>query len=198
MFPTKEEMCKTMLRFAEHYESPEFRGKIFTLDEFKAWYSKGGEFTYYTDWGGYNIPSYAFKPFKEGSFKNLTEDEKSVLAVLPNSEFYLIATDETDYALRHEMAHAFYYLNPDYAIQVREILKDLPKINLVMKALEEKGYHPSVLLDEVHAYLIDGLQYLNQHTSVKNSLGWMTMIKYWFKSRKLNKLFDKTLANSKV
>jgi hypothetical protein len=196
IFSTKEEMCKTMLRFAEHFESPKFRGKIFTLDEFKTWYSKGGEFTYYTDWGGYNIPGYAFKPFKDGLFKELTEAEESVLKVLPETEFYLIATDETGHALRHEIAHAFYYLNKDYSDKVKEILKDAPYINVPMKALIDKGYHSAVLLDEVHAYLIDGIKYFNKITKVRKKLGWLTWIKYWIKSRKLSRLFDATLASS--
>lgn len=32
LFPSVRQVAKTMLRFAEHYESPKFRGKIFTLE----------------------------------------------------------------------------------------------------------------------------------------------------------------------
>ncbi len=32
-FPTQEYLAKTFLRFQEHYESPEFRGKIFSLEK---------------------------------------------------------------------------------------------------------------------------------------------------------------------
>lgn len=53
---TQEQLASTFLRFQEHYESPEFRGKIFTLDEYKEWYMtnspnsiKKGIFTYYED-----------------------------------------------------------------------------------------------------------------------------------------------------
>ena len=81
-FPTRKEAASTFLRFQEHYESPQFRGKIFSLDEFKEWYTanseKGkakGKFTYYDDWGGFNIPSYILEPFYKGLFNPLSEKE---------------------------------------------------------------------------------------------------------------------------
>jgi len=56
------------LRFEEYYESPRFKGRIFTFDEYRKWYVKNspkgkktGRFTYYSDWSGFNIPSYALK-----------------------------------------------------------------------------------------------------------------------------------------
>ena len=48
MFENQFELCSTMLRFQEYYESPKFKNKIFTLEEYKKWYSKGNKkFTYY-------------------------------------------------------------------------------------------------------------------------------------------------------
>jgi hypothetical protein len=195
VFSTREEMCRTMLRFAEHYESPEFRNKIFTLEEFKTWYSKGGEFTYYTDWGGYNIPGYIFEPFKKGLFKDMTESEQTVLSILPNTtEFYLIATDESYSALKHELAHALYYLNPEYAETVKGILTNAPNIEVPFEALKKLGYCEEVLLDEVQAYLVDDMKKFNYHTKVSRKLGWIAWFKYWLLSKKLNKVFNKTLA----
>lgn len=34
-FDTQRELCSTFLRFQEHYESPEFRGKVFSLAEYR-------------------------------------------------------------------------------------------------------------------------------------------------------------------
>lgn len=63
-FSSQEELASTFLRFQEHFESPSFKGKIFSLDDYKRWYikhspngQKTGEFTYYSDWSGFNIPS---------------------------------------------------------------------------------------------------------------------------------------------
>jgi hypothetical protein len=82
-FDNQIDLTSTFLRFQEHYESPFFKGKYFTLDEFKEWYiktspngKKSGKFTYYTDWGGFNIPSYILKPFYNGAFNPLSENEK--------------------------------------------------------------------------------------------------------------------------
>lgn len=70
VFENQKELASTFVRFQEHYESPEFAGKTFSLEEFKEWYIKNsekgretGEFTYYEDWSGFNIPSYVMRPF---------------------------------------------------------------------------------------------------------------------------------------
>src|SRR3990167_8171616 len=83
---TQEELTTTFLRFQEHYESPEFKGKIFTLEEFKKWYilnspngKKTGRFTYYEDWAGFNIPSEVLEPFYEGKFNPLADYEQKFL-----------------------------------------------------------------------------------------------------------------------
>ena len=50
---SQEELNRTFLRFQEHYESPEWKGKIFTDGQFRAWYSeKYGANTYERDWSG--------------------------------------------------------------------------------------------------------------------------------------------------
>ncbi len=98
-FPTQIEIASTFLRFQEHYESQEFKGKIFSLEEFKRWYvqnsPKGkasGEFTYYQDWAGFNIPSYVLSPFYRGEFDPLSEQEAVILRMFRNEQepFYII------------------------------------------------------------------------------------------------------------
>ena len=32
-FPTQHLMCSSLIRFEEHYESPKFKGKVFSLEE---------------------------------------------------------------------------------------------------------------------------------------------------------------------
>ena len=156
-------MCKILLRFAEHYESPKFRNKIFTLKEFKAWYRttiKGNKFTYYNDWAGFNIPSYAFKAFREQKFNPLSAKEKLFMNIINNLKepFYIIAARKGHKnAIKHETAHALFYLDAEYR---KKVLKILPKIDLkdFKKRLLNHGYCKDVLSDEFNAYIVDGAQ----------------------------------------
>src|SRR5512138_554281 len=71
-FDTLYELASTFLRFQEHYESPRFRNRIFSLEEFMDWYAeKTGAFTYFTDWSGFNVPSSTFEAFYRGKFNPL-------------------------------------------------------------------------------------------------------------------------------
>ncbi|MBW3011416.1 hypothetical protein KY326_04315, partial [Candidatus Woesearchaeota archaeon] len=86
MFPTQLELTSTLLRFQEHFEGQEFKGKIFTLEEYKEWYvansvmgKKTGMFTYYEDWSGFNFPSDTLGPFSDGKFDPLSDAESHFL-----------------------------------------------------------------------------------------------------------------------
>ena len=167
-FDDREEQAKIFLRFQEHYESPEFRGKVFTLEEYKDWYTKlKGKFSYYTDWIGFNFPSYVFSAFKEGKFDPLSEKEKELLKLFENitDPFYVISiwNDKSDksknkigHTLRHEIAHGFFYTKPDYRKRVQEILSryDLSQLKEWLRG--RGGYHEDVLEDECHAYALTG------------------------------------------
>jgi len=160
-FKEKAEMAKTFLRFQEHYESPEFKGKVFTVDEFKAWYTpymKKKRFTYYSDWEGFNVPSYIFKTFLNGNFDPLSDREKALLAELPNTDepFYVIGTlDGDNESMKHELAHAMYYTDENYKKGVQNILLDWSKQLIPLyKYFNENCYDVTVYADEANAYLI--------------------------------------------
>ncbi len=111
--------------------------------------------------GGFNIPSSALSPFYEGHFSPLTDDESRILEFFRYKralDFYIIATaDDSDPSLlRHEIAHALYYLNPDYKKEADAVLAgvDTAPIKKFLTEHPDYGeYHPKVLDDEVHAYL---------------------------------------------
>lgn len=166
------DLAATFLRFQEHYESPEFRGKIFTLEEYKRWYiahsprgQATGEFTYAEDWEGFNIPSEILEPFYEGKFDPLSEREKTFLKLFEERRkklFYIIGTSgEADIRTRkHEIAHGLFYTQPEYRKEVLSILNGLSsetrgKIQELVIRSDE--YHPSVFNDETHAYLLSDL-----------------------------------------
>lgn len=164
-FHSTETMAKTMLRFQEYFESPEFKGKFFSLEEFKSWYmAKSGKstFTYYNDWAyGFNIPSTVFHPFFKGNFPDLSKDEEAILDFFKHhghTIFYVIVTSaETESTtLRHEVAHARFFLNSEYKTAIRKLLENynLEPVKEFLRKNEGGDYDESVLEDEVHAWLM--------------------------------------------
>jgi len=166
-FGNQQDITSTFLRFQEHYESPYFQGKNFPLDEFKIWYIqnspngiKTGNFTYYSDWNGFNIPSYVLKPFYEGKFDPLSDQEQQFLEIFKNIDgvFYIIGLHgeykNQKAVLRHEIAHALFYTNENYQSEVLQLLLKF-NIESMKKEIFSLGYHENVLDDEVHAFCVD-------------------------------------------
>src|SRR5580704_15894322 len=92
-FKTQYELAATFLRVQEYYESPRFSGRIFSLEQFMDWYAERfGNFTYYQDWTGFNVPSTALRPFYDGRFDPLSEKEKRLLRLFKGlrKPFYVI------------------------------------------------------------------------------------------------------------
>lgn len=163
IFDNQLDITSTFLRFQEFYESPEFSGKIFTLEEYQKWYTaEKGSFSYYEDWNGFNIPSHILKPFYEGKFDPLSEKEKQLLALFENQQgsFYIIGTHKgaknIEALLRHEIAHGLYYSNIEYREKIKNALVGYDTEKVKDNLRSKSGYNEDVLDDEVHAYIIDG------------------------------------------
>ncbi|MEX0920187.1 MAG: ABC transporter ATP-binding protein [Candidatus Pacearchaeota archaeon] len=167
VFEKQKDLGETFVRFQEHYESPEFAGRIFSLEEYKDWYIKNmpnarekSRFTYYEDWNGFNIPSYVMRSFYEGRFNPLSEKEQKILDLFRNEEepFYIIGTnkevEDLEGYLRHETAHGLFYTDKKYRDKVLKIISEFDTSKMENE-LVEQGYHTEVLKDEVHAYSID-------------------------------------------
>lgn len=193
---TQAELCLTFLRFQEFYESPEYKGKYFSWEEYIQWYSSTQSkdkinFDYHKSWNGFNIPSSVLKPFIEGKF-NLTKREESFLKLFKNikGDFYIIGThkekDENYYKglLKHETAHGMFFLSPEYKEEVLNILKN-KKLDPIHTILDDLGYHKDVHLDEIHAYLMCEQEFLKK----KN----INVKEYKELMNDLNKVFCKEL-----
>lgn len=175
-------MANSLVRFQEHYESPEWRGKIFTLGQFYEWYSefKGG-YTYADDWSGFNFPDYVLKPFINGLFDPLTKVEKKIVKLFRyrTDKFYVIgsANDSDKEVFPHELAHAIYYTNDKYREKVNSHLQQY-NLHSLKNWLKSKGYCEEVLDDECNAYLAcdtnlldeEGVEYPEQLQSVLEKL----------------------------
>jgi hypothetical protein len=155
---TQEELSESFMRFQEHYESPVWADKIFTIGQFKQWYSKTyGADTYRHDWSGFNFPSCVLKPFRDGLFDPLTKNEKEILNLLRyrTDEFYIIGSN-TNKVLKHELCHALYHFNSEYKQSVNEFLEENKQdIKKALDHLSNLGYHKKVLEDEFQAYVLD-------------------------------------------
>ena len=149
-------MTSTFLRFQEHYESPKFHGKIFTLEEFMDWYAaERGKFSYFEDWGGFNIPGRVFAPFSAGKFDPLTRKEAALLKMFRgvSGDFYVIGSVGGDLeGMLHEIIHGMFYLFPEYRRDAVRCLRGLDDKHIRERLLKMDGYDKSVLDDEVNAY----------------------------------------------
>jgi hypothetical protein len=157
-FKTQYELAATFLRVQEHYESPRFHGRIFSLEQYMDWYAtRYGNFTYYKDWSGFNVPSTAFQPFYEGKFDPLSEKEKQLLRLFKNlrERFYVIGICDSGArgSLTHELAHALFFTDAPYRQAVRAAMRGYDT-SALEKRLTKAGYAKHVIPDEVHAYLV--------------------------------------------
>ena len=157
-FKSQYELASTFLRVQEHYKSPRFHGRIFSLEQFMDWYaSRYGNFTYYQDWAGFNVPSTALQPFYEGKFDPLSEKEKRLLRLFKDlhGRFYVIGTYDSGAkdSFTHELAHALFFMDDRYRKAVREVMRSY-NTNKLAKQIADVGYAKHVETDEIHAYMI--------------------------------------------
>ena len=150
------------LRFQEHYESPGFKGRVFTWAQYVAWYrAVRGVFSYPWDWDGYNFPGHILEPFRNGDFDPLTQRERALLEALNGvgPSDYVIGTWTGDpAAVDHELAHACWALDRGYQDRVRAVLAggDYGKQRDALGAGE--AYDPEVFLDEIQACGVEGYE----------------------------------------
>jgi hypothetical protein len=156
-FKTQYELAATFLRVQEHYESPRFHGRIFSLEEFMDWYAERyGNFTYYEDWAGFNVPSTALQPFYQGKFDPLSAKEKKFLRLFEGlrERFYVIGIyDSGKDSLTHELAHALFFVDERYRNAVRKAMRGYDTTKLA-RQIADAGYARHVVPDEIQAYII--------------------------------------------
>lgn len=185
---TQYDLATTFMRFQEYYESPKFRGKIFTAQEYAAWYAEqNGSFSYVTDWSGFNIPSRVLTPFYNGQFDPLSQKERKLLRLLKNirGRFYVIGVQtgaETHHGtLKHEFVHGLFYTNPTYRKAVKKVLKKTDATELKNLLKKKHGYHSTVIPDEINAYVLTGIFTLGRIRNTKMLARLRTKLQAIFK-----------------
>jgi hypothetical protein len=163
-YRTQDELARAFIRFQEHYEGPKYRGTIFTLGEYRAWYAQhNGAFNYYTEWTGFNIPSYVFANFKHGLFDPLLPEEQELLDLFIDrrDKFYVIGTYR-EKEKTHETAHALFYLDNLYREKVVDLVRKYNRVRELAVFIRSEGYHKDVLIDEIQAYIIGDNDWLHK------------------------------------
>lgn len=192
MADTQYEVASTFMRLQEFYESPKFRGRFIDLESYMDWYaSEYDNFTYTTDWSGFNVPGEVVRKFFSVHSKNLLQKELSLYNLLADwikskKKFYVIATYEKSFddgggsVIDHELAHAMFYMFEEYREAMTEHVMRLPKAyrNAVKEALTGLGYHGDVITDETQAYLATSTTpYLkNEFTNKKVNIPWVNIV----------------------
>jgi len=174
-------LCSMFMRPQEFYESPleGIKGNYFSTEEFMDKYAATKPddfFSYYQDWMGFNIPGEVlmkfFETFKHDYTAKEVELRDLVLGIVKNTDkpFYIVGTVEGEnYAMQHELAHAYWYLFDEYRVKMEELLGtiEINMLNEANMALTKEGYDKASMHDEFQAYMATETKHTAQHY-----LGW--------------------------
>lgn len=166
-------------RYQEFYESPypQIRGNHFTIEEYMKLYTdtnKKPHFTYPSDWTGYNIPSNILLGARTTFGSPRSQYDQTMSDIIDYCEresriqnkgeqhsWYLIGVDKLKSSImNHEIAHGFYYTNPQYKVEMDYLIDDLNKkdYECFKKVLVKSGYLDDKIIidDEIQAYMSTG------------------------------------------
>lgn len=178
-YDTQYHLTSSFMRLQEYYESPfpALKGRFFKHEEYMdAYAEKNDNFTYYEDWSGFNVPGNVVLNFFDHFRYDFWVKEALlfdwIAKVIPQFKkgetgFYIIGTskddEDNDNCIKHELAHAYWYLYYGYELEMQSIINNKLDIirngnsesyaDIVSEVLEQKGYDYSVIKDEIQAYL---------------------------------------------
>ena len=172
-FDNSVELCAHFMRFQEMYESdsPRFKGKSFELIDYITWYASRNDedekFTYFDDWGGFNIPLHIITDWKPKA-KEINNYDRFMIAIAEkiikdsggdeHAPYLVGCKTGNAQTMAHEVAHGLYYTDAEYMKEMDELTNALPK-QMYLKcsnALIGMGYDSSVIDDEIQAYMATG------------------------------------------
>ena len=201
--PDRQTRALMFMRPQEYYESAfdEIIGKQFKVSRFvdiyKQHYGKQ-QFTYGTDWSGFNIPSNVL----EECMFNIPEDEinnwdklmistiNTIKEVEGEHNYYLLGVDElANELLEHEFAHAMYFTLPEYKAEMSKLNDECDPVvkDMMYKCITEYGYADHVLPDEMQAYMSTGLGSKMEEMSIPDVAIWQ---------QKYREIFDNYYSKS--
>jgi len=134
-FGTSFKLAIHFLRYQEFRESRVFKGKFFNLLDYLEWHtSKDGVFSHPHNSNGYCISSDVLVRFLGDAIPDPNRYDRYMSELIRfaidregGQPFYFVGTLESDpSAIRHQLAHAFFGLNPQYRQEVVESIGRLP------------------------------------------------------------------------
>jgi hypothetical protein len=146
----------SFVRMQEFYESPKFKGKYFTLEQYMDYWSREfgkGSFTYPSVWNGFNLPGKVLADWWDRFDNDRRYREKVVLEKITDlmqkerkgsilfpgeirrfsdqmEKIYIIGAHkgkDSSRIIEHELSHALYYLYPEYRKSCQKLLKGVSK-----------------------------------------------------------------------
>lgn len=169
-FTKRFDLCATFMRYQEFYESanPRFVNSSFTLAEFERWYTYntgGDEFTYHSDWSGFNMPLNIIKCVHDQGIADPNMYDSLMWGIYKmidsvEQNCYIIGTSKECDIIDHELTHAMYYINEQYKLDVDNVIKYAvvwyqSLYEKLCSTLSNEGYAPHVFWDEINAYLTE-------------------------------------------
>lgn len=176
-YETQFEVCSTFFRVSQYYESSNKKIKNIPMSVMEGiylyakQYRKGKspklEFSYFSDWHGFNIHGKVFKRWMK-EVKHLEPNEEQLRSLIiknipediyRSGNFYIIGTFRKGAlndinTLHHEVAHGMFALNETYRNEVIETLELYRKeLNGTTWVLHKWDYADEVIDDELNAYL---------------------------------------------
>jgi hypothetical protein len=121
-------------------------------------------FTYCTDWNGFNVPGDVVRKFLKLYNGKLLKKEKEFFDKLKkeinwDEDFYLIGIHSEDTGnggstQEHEIAHGMFYLHEEYNTDALQLVHALTKKEreVFYTAFKKMGYDSSVYDDEINAF----------------------------------------------
>lgn len=190
-FERQYDLCMYFLRCQEFYESDIdiIKNRQFTILDFMDVYSSrygDGNFTYTTDWSGFNIYSSTLcNVYLLNQILDTNKYDHDMIKIIDlllfkemKNDFYIIGgynqnnlSQKID-TYNHELAHAFYTTNSDYKDDVDFLTENLNGTfkGYLENQLKEYGYDSSVLKDEIQAYLSTGIDVVEEHSNYYNEI----------------------------
>jgi hypothetical protein len=171
LFDNQKDLAMTFCRVQEYYESDkeELKDNAVTFEEFiDIMMAKDGTFDYCNVWAGFNFPGEVYKKWKSELHlsgdrftyrEGLLDEALYNNDILDKKRFYVIGALKKDkVTINHELSHALYTLNSDYANEMNGLVADFidncsSEHKKTVKFLKESLYADDVIIDEIQAYL---------------------------------------------
>lgn len=165
-FKKQKDLALTFFRIQEYYESDneEIRGVAFSLETFLEHHiDKNGNLDYFNFWDGFNLPGHIIDEWESKIGSTMTQREIEFIKVIRENldtsrKYYVIGAIAKDkLTIKHEIAHALYFMNEEYRNSADEITerfeKNKTQYKKVVKYLKSLNYSDTVMQDEVQAYM---------------------------------------------